>query len=165
MNYKLLFCILLLSTTTAYTMEEDKKALELNKKIYALFVANQHQEARLHLPHNNKEATTSLFIHGAIKNNVDFMQWLLNNKKPLFDYPCITSALKAAHDCDHNGDHHKMYTLLDQYIRHNKYAAQQESDRYVKIHADKCTILFNQMNQEEKQLRIDDDPQCQCIIS
>ena len=145
-------------------MEEDKKALELNKKIYALFVANQHQEARLHLPHNNEEATTYLFIHGVIKNDPLFMQWLLKNKKPLFDTPYITKALKIANDVNH----FEIYQLLDQYSRHNKYAVQQENDKYIKIHADKCTILFNEVNREEKQLqknRIDDDPQCQCIIS
>lgn len=164
MNYKLLFCILLLPTTTTYTMEEDKKALELNKKIYALFVANQHQEARLHLPHNNKEATTSLFIHGAIKNNVDFMQWLLKNKKPLFDCPCITSALKAAHDCDH----HEIYKLLDLHVRQNKYAIQQENDRFNKIKFDEFTHLLNKMSPEEQQSQkklIDDMSECRCIIS
>ena len=162
MLYKLLLCTLLVSASTAYTMEPENvlktiSTLEinyrsnlpgLNKTIYDFFLDNNITEAKKRLPRKEEEIT-SLLVYSCHTNNSNFLEWILHTKKPLFDSSCVQNVLEYAIFYRHVTS----TPIFNKYIEQEKQQLQQELDKYTKIEAQKIMHYKN------------NDPACQCITS
>lgn len=148
MHYKLLLCIFLLPISVTHAME----TLNLDEKIYTLFLENKQTEAQKILP-RNEQKIASLFMYGTNQNNVNFMQWLLNTKKPLFDSLTIQESLRISQN---NHQRTEIAQLLENYIEDERKALGLELERYIDIQIAK---ISNHQNY------LDDTPECKCIIS
>jgi hypothetical protein len=97
----------------AYEANDIPTMLELRKKgalhyyeeIYKLFVDNQKNVAKsIWLNHDCKLVAfciKSAFTHGITLNNKEFVLWLLEIEKPLYNGNLITNAIKLANELEH----------------------------------------------------------------
>ncbi len=171
MLYKLLLCTLLVSASTAYTMEPVNflkiiSTLEinyrsnlsgLNKTIYELFLDNNITEAKKILPRKEEEIT-SLLVYSCHTNNSNFLEWILHTKKPLFDSSCVQNVLEYAKFYSHNAS----TPIFNKYVEQEKKKLQQELDKYVRTEEQR---IIQYKKASLKNTQTNDDHACLCIIS
>lgn len=183
MKHRLLLSLFLISVPTIHAMEIVVENSDLDEKIYTFFTNNKEIEAKKILPRDER-MIVSLFLYSVKKNNIPFMQWLLTTKKPLFDSLPLQEALKLSRSYDRE----KIKQLLESYYQTEQDKLQQELAIYVQneiAKIEKLTTPKTDSNNcietsvsipkpyekipsvlidKPKNIKLDDSPECKCII-
>lgn len=86
-------------------------ALKLAEEAYKLFLNNK-PKLSTKLPRNQVDVS-DLFLYGIEQNNINFMRWLLNTRKPYFQSPLIDRSLANSKQLNHN----EITQLLNDYVK------------------------------------------------
>jgi hypothetical protein len=102
------------ATNNVEQMNELRRrgALTIQEEVYNLFLNNKPKLIIHIVPKHKPEIIRAIFFYGVEQDNDEFMQWLLDTKKPHHDSPLLEDACEYAEF----REHYKTALVLGEYI-------------------------------------------------
>jgi hypothetical protein len=90
-------------------------ALNPDEEVYKLFLDNK-QKIAIEIISHSHHGISAVFSYGVKKNNINFMQWLLDTKKPRFDSYLLEGSLTRSKQLKHR----EITQLFESYIENQR---------------------------------------------